>query len=643
MTPRLLSLILGGAVLSGGAIATAQTVEDRARSAADASRGKTSDSDKLQGNYLTPGLAGQPITTIDGSTSFNPTIACQKTNTLLEMLAQPGATGDLTTLRISRDRDMDGTFDETLTVPVPVSGVCANGLMSCDPGTWNGCHAFKWDVGAGGSLVLTEVGLTQLAGCTCINNSCGTNLAWGNMASLLKDLGGGAIGTLTTADPRLGVAQASIDGPVIRYTGAQTTACTSNPSLPVIGYRDNPAAMGGDAYAASTGSSLFQKLVASPAGIGKSAEIRTCTIKRNVTFHEVTADDVIQVTSGGYATYASSPKNRTFAMGSPAGNSLYGGSCGLFDFRMTLHVDDPARLEEVRLTSFSADDWAQIRIDGTLVGSGPTSWSGMGYPPGDCERKGSFYAYPNLDLKPWLTAGDHEIWMRVAVGDLGRAWLTIDATVDTHCEISEAVTDACLGNAVDPACSLKQETIDGVLTVNNGVGTGLHPLPQTRTLGPIACATKMTRDFWEKDRRYQCTASTAAPNLDRGAYIIDHSTEALLADRQQAADGTVKTSTRPFTLPDRGSVPACEAICKTRAPRANSDVAVDGVVGQRQNSPNGWDTFYHACKADNVCPLGSGEELVSGCGCLDDFPEAVVMMQSVRLGGADLVCTATVR
>jgi hypothetical protein len=45
----------------------------------------------------------------------------------------------------------------------------------------------------------------------------------------------------------------------------------------------------------------------------------------------------------------------------------------------------------------------------------------------------------------------------------------------------------------------------------------------------------------------------------------------------------------------------------------------------------------------NTCPLGSGEELVTDCGCLDDFPEAVVMMQTLRLSGADLVCTATQR
>ena len=114
----------------------------------------------------------------------------------------------------------------------------------------------------------------------------------------------------------------------------------------------------------------------------------------------------------------------------------------------------------------------------------------------------------------------------------------------------------------------------------------------------------------------------------------------MLADRTRNSDGSFSASTRPFALPDRGSVPACEPICKTRAPRVNNAAAPAGVVGSQQNDPASFDIFYHSCGTNNVCPAGPGEEIVSACGCLDDFPEAVVMMQTVRLAGADLVCTA---
>ncbi len=116
--------------------------------------------------------------------------------------------------------------------------------------------------------------------------------------------------------------------------------------------------------------------------------------------------------------------------------------------------------------------------------------------------------------------------------------------------------------------------------------------------------------------------------------------------RTRRPPGVNRVEARPFALPDRGSVPACEPVCKTRAPARNTAATLDGVVGTKQNAPVGWDTFYHACTAaggGDVCPVGPGEEIVSACGCLDDFPEAVVMMQTVRLGGADMVCTGEVR
>src|SRR3546814_14865549 len=95
--------------------------------------------------------------------------------------------------------------------------------------------------------------MPKLAGCYCIKNSCGTNLAWGNMASVLRDLGGGMIGALTTADPRYGVAEAVIEGPAIRYVGAQSTACSSSPNLPQQAYSTNHAIIPSDDYSAPSG------------------------------------------------------------------------------------------------------------------------------------------------------------------------------------------------------------------------------------------------------------------------------------------------------------------------------------------------------------------------------------------------------
>ncbi len=626
--------------------AGAQTVEDRARAAATASRQRSGDSEALRRNYVTPGLAAQPIATVDERTRFTPEIACKRSATMLELMVQPAATGDIGRLIVSRDGDLDGRFDSSFTAPFPISGICANGVIACQPGSWNACKSYRWDIGAGGAITLAPTDLTALSGCTCINASCGANLVMGNLPTVLKDLGGGVVGVLTSVDPRVGVAEASIDGPVIRYTGAVTTACAASPGVAATTYRANPGAIQGDAFAVSRSNGVFQTLVGSATGRGRVEQTRACTIEREVRLAEVNGDDIIARVSGGYATLSPTPDTRLFQLGSPADDSLKGGNCRLYDFRMTLRVGDIDRLKSVRLSRYFMDDWMQLRIDGRPVLADPSSWSGSSNPPGKCERKRTWHGAPDLDLTPYLTRGDHEIWLRVAVGGEGEALAEIAATLDTSCASSERVVDLCAGYVGDKACRLVDETVDDVVTVRNGVVTGLKPLAQSRAFGSGACTVSLTRDFFRKDRRYSCasdTGITPEPDLGRAAYILDRSTETMLADRTRGADGITAATSRTFGLPDRGSVPACETLCKTHAPTVNTAAAPAGVVGSRQTDPTGWQTFYHACTATNVCLAGPGEEIVSPCGCLDDFPEAAVMMQTVRLGGADLVCTSVGR
>lgn len=644
--PSLYRIVIAAALVTHfPGLANAQSMEDRARAAAQASRAKTSESDALRQNYVTPGLAGQPIATIDNSKSFNPNLSCQKSATLMEVLIQPSGTGDIDTVQVARDTDLDGAVDSRSTLPVPVSGICANGVISCTPGTWTQCRYFRWDTDPAKALKLSESQMSELAGCYCINNSCGTNLVWANLPSVLGDLGGGMIGALTTADPRIGVAQAVIDGPVIRYVGAQTTACASNPALPQSAYRANPATIAGDAAAAAAGNAVFQALAGSATGLGKAQQLRHCTIERQLNVVKPGLAEIIDRTAGGYSTVPDGT-SVDFYLGSPVDNAINGGGCSLFDFRMTLHVGVADRILAARLAELAGDDWAQLRVDGVLIASGEDPWTSAGLPPGQCEKGRTFHAFPNTDLKPFLTPGDHEIWFRLGVSKGGDGYARIHVETDGGCQTTEQLADSCAAIAGDAQCHLDNELVDGVQTFRNGINTGLTPLRQTRVLGTESCPVQVTRDFFLRDRTYRCTLDSSAfpePDLSRGAYIIDRSTETQLADRARQVDGSYAETTRPFHLPDRGAVPACEPVCKTRAASTNTAAAPAGVVGAQQNVPTSYDTFFHACSSDNVCPLGPGEEIVSACGCLDDFPEAVVMMQTVRLAGADMVCTSVTR
>lgn len=621
--------------------ALAQDMEVRARTAAAASRAKSSESDAISQNYLTPGLSNQPISTVDGSQRFATSLACQQSATMLELLAQPGPSGDITHLSITRDKDLDGSFDSSLTVPVAVSGICANGVISCEAGTWDQCRSFKWDVGASGDLKLSEVDLPNLSGCYCVNASCGSNLVSGNLASVLKDLGGGVIGALTTADPRIGVAQASVDGPVIRYVGAQTTACTNAPSVTATSYRTNPTAISSDAYSASQASSVFTALAASPTASGKAEVTSSCTIEREIDVKSWDYDDIHAV-SGSIASVTSCGANcRRYQIRGA-------GTCGSTPPIYTATFDPiaPDRIVSARIVEMGADDWVQARVNGAIVGyAGKRQWLGTGLPTGDCRISDDpWYNRNPIDITAQLKAGTTIVGARVRGGGGGNwGYVTVEVVVDTACEVSERLVDLCAGYAGNSACRLLSEDVDGVETVRNGINTGLKPLAQTRLFGSGNCTYQYSRDFFLRSRRYSCITDSATinePDLSRAAYIIDHSTETILADRIQSGDGSMSETARSFSLPDRPAVASCEAICKTRAPKANSGVAPAGAVAEKQNDPTGWDSFYHVCSADSVCPLSEGEEVVTPCGCIDDFPEAVVMMQTVRLAGSDLACTA---
>jgi len=624
-------------------VAHAQTMEERAREAASASRAKTDKSESLRQNFVTPGMSGQPIATIDNSRTFTPTLTCQKTSSLLEVLIQPSSTGDIGSVRIAQDTDFDGTFDSTSTLPVPVSGLCANGIISCQPGSWNQCHSFKWEVDASRALKLTQVSMPDLAGCYCVNNSCGTNLVWSNLPEILKDLGGGMIGALTTLDPRIGVAQAQVNGPVINYVGAQATSCAADASIGQTAYRANPAAMQGDATAIAAGNSIFQALQSSPAGIGKAEQTRNCTIEREVTLASATYDDIVTATGSLLGVTSCGADCRLYRIGGT-------GNCNdpPATFALRFVANKPERIASARILELQTADWIQARVDGTPVAyAAKRPWLTNSLPSGDCGVGDNYSAYPNYDFTDALRRGGVTIDARIrATGAHKTGYVTIEVRVDTSCETSERLVDLCSGYASDASCRLADEDVDGVETFRNGVGTGLRPLPQTRLFGSDSCTVQLTRDFFRRSRSYKCeldSGSLPAPDLSRGAYIIDHSTETLLVDRQKQADGSTRETSTAFALPDRGSVPACEAICKTRARHVNTAAAPAGVTGAQQNDPTGWDSFYHVCEPSNVCPTGAGEEIVSGCGCLDDFPEAVVMMQSVRLAGADMVCTSVAR
>jgi hypothetical protein len=349
--------------------------------------------------------------------------------------------------------------------------------------------------------------------------------------------------------------------------------------------------------------------------------------------------------SGGLTVTAVSATVLEFDLGSPVRHSLRPSGCQLFDYIVTVSTLIPARLTGAQLLMVQADDWAQISVDGTVVNSGPFSWTGPGAPPGSCEQDGQFTTYPNLDILPNLqSAGSHTIRLRVAVKGKGDGYAKFRLTVNPACQLNETISDSCGSYSASPSCKLYAEQVDGVDTFINGFSTGLKPIASTHTLSGSNCTFNESRPWWLKNRSYRCeTSGPNAPNinLDRIAYIYDHSTISTFADERRDALGNIVNATGALNLPSPVTVSDCEMVCKTSKSATSNQVAVSGVTGDKLNAPAAAQEYsFHSCDASNVCPLGAGETVVTPCGCLNNFPEAAAMMQAVRMAGQDTICTS---
>jgi len=155
---------------------------------------------------------------------FNGQLTAPSSNAFLEIFAQPSSSGDLAGVYVKQDTDFDNTVDYVYNLSVQVSGVCANGIISCDAGTWNNCSYYKWTADNNAKVSLAPVGsIADLAACYCVNNNCGGNLVWNNLNIILKDLGGGVVSAIHTRDPQYTITNVSTDGPAIKYYGQKTS------------------------------------------------------------------------------------------------------------------------------------------------------------------------------------------------------------------------------------------------------------------------------------------------------------------------------------------------------------------------------------------------------------------------------------
>lgn len=148
----------------------------------------------------------------------------------LEVTIAPSGGGDIFPVFVKLDTDLDGAYDHNTQVSAVVSGVCSDGIISCDSGTWSNCLHYAWTANDNLQVSLESVLSTEIGGCFCINNSCGNGLVFRNIDTILKKIGDGIVMAVQAVEPRLIVKRANTDTGNMRiiYYGVHSSDIKAN-------------------------------------------------------------------------------------------------------------------------------------------------------------------------------------------------------------------------------------------------------------------------------------------------------------------------------------------------------------------------------------------------------------------------------
>ncbi|MCZ6149275.1 conjugal transfer protein TraN [Cronobacter sakazakii] len=630
--------------------------KDLANSISSSVKGQTNTASKLNQTQIRPVSGDEKMKTYDGKTSFNGRAVCKGSSEFMRMLVQPTGNGNLKLLNIMQDTDMNGSLNITSSPGWDISVVCSNGFQTCsDANNAATCKSWAWVADAQTyQLGRKNVAMSDLGGCYCISNSCGSNLVWNNLDQILNDLGGGASQALSRANPWFTLSQIKVDGVSASFVGGDTASCSIGDSegffgtadgKKVLNYQDNYNAMKSDANNTAKTSEAYKMITGGSLNPNETSDIYNCDITRNVNLDEPKLNEIIAFDGGSGSVQQCGQDCLQLVLGR-LGDNYWSGTCKYYEVESNFFIKDHTRIVSATLVSAVFDDWMQLWAGDKVVWSGPyNNWNDAGNVPGKCELNTSWKQNPNVDFQQYLNKdGPVKFKIRVEVSGDGEGYALARIKADLSCrEGDEYISNTCKAYEQDKECQLIDETVDGVKTFSGSINTGLVPLAQTQVLQGSFCSVAVKRDWFKKKRSYRCNRKTDFnfdKIIERKAYINKTVTPGDYKDKM-FSNGNVKYGEGELFWPDMPTVGPCVNMCKTRKAKTAPDMAISGQVDK--NNKSGvvkYDNFYYECDASNQCPAEPGEEVIKACQCLNEFAEAAAIMQVIRQGGQDMICSS---
>lgn len=581
--------------------------------------------------------------TVNGATSFPATLNAPSSAKFLEVMIQPSGTGDLQQVIVSQDLNTNGAIDNVHTVPVLVSGVCANGFISCTAGSWSNCKYFTWTADADGRATEALASITDLGGCYCINSSCGSNLVWVNSAIVLKDIGGGIVNAVHTSNTQFTITNVATDITTITYYG-QVTTQTNNAAASVSAFASSPtvstlssyytnwpqltAARDSAAIAQSSDTSSFYYLI-SNSGAARQAQgkLSVCTIDRAGWVDTVSEE--IGFDLRFYAGYDSngSTKECFWAKDTMACMDVwFSGSQGWQTCKDTA-LSNVGSIAQKLVPGLVPAGFSCVQVD-IIDSIDPVSPHPGCFGSGDNSTH-AFYHVNCYSKEPHYGSK-----------------IIVETPIirEKRDEYSESVTDGCGLLASNPDCRLKEEDIDGVVTYQNFNPTGFNPLPSCKNFSGQVGTNKICRDWWHKKRTYVCGStqydfSDVATRFGQVVSSASDNTSNLTFQDPRLGPTGWTIANGSINLPQRDPVSECEVACKTRIAKTDTQVTTTGTVNDMRVPAQSYDIFYKTC-INSSCPAEPGEEVVIDCQCINEFAEAATVIQTLRLAGKDNICSS---
>ena len=592
----------------------------------------------------------------DQKEEFEAQMSAPSSDAFFVLFVQPSATGDLSTVEVRQDLDYDGNPDYVYTLPFSVSGVCANGVIGCTPGTWNDCRYFAWATDNDGKVGLDEkTSIGSLAGCYCINSSCGSDLVWNNLNVVLKDMGGAAVASVQNNDPHLAITSVKTSDNAIYYYGQKTfelgTASQgeqnylSGSVTPEDYYGGNIPTDDEVFMQDQDPSSYYSQLVNSSAAEDSSFSIYTCTIDHNILLNQTTQQFSQSGTTNvcmdhhlyGRIDNAESGIIKFQWVGtSPGGTQGWNCMASGWQEISSVNIEDLLPDSEITVTTLS------VGIDnggGCGAGSAMISNFSTSHIIATCGAAGA--QRPDLHWSYYLEA--------------------------VHVEPGLTVQNNCSPTS---SCRLKEEKVcnengnNCVQTWRNFSPTGLAPMPYCKNIAAIghtytACmdgsSATIFKDedpgqvlgsgeniWWHIERTYQCETDNDYDfeNLKQRTQHISDTTQddtsSMYYEDYDPDTGIVEGHTTE--LFDRGDFDTCEKGCKVRRIVQDTQATISGTTADYRDSVSSHEDVYRTC-VNGSCPVSADETILVDCTCINEFSKAISLMQVMDDASHDMICS----